>query len=102
MSFGHVRNVRIKPPFAGNSITDMARRRAKRTPRVPGSKAEPNAMSKIVYMKAAIGLPLGNFTYQYFADANWFAAAERSWFQASAVFMVWAVTKLTPAHGRSK
>jgi len=35
------------------------------------------------------GLAISNFVYQAFNGGNWFAAAERSWFQLAAFVVLW-------------
>ena len=36
------------------------------------------------------GLAAGNYLYQAWGDGNWIVAAERSFFQATAIFTIWA------------
>jgi hypothetical protein len=44
------------------------------------------------YVLVTFGLVVGNFMYQAFAGHDWESATERSFFQAVAVLLCWALT----------
>jgi len=48
-------------------------------------------MNKLYLIPLWLGLALGNFTQQAFANQNWQQAIERSWFQLIALFCIFII-----------
>jgi hypothetical protein len=46
------------------------------------------------YILVAVALSVGNFAFQIFGNGDWLLAAERSYFQAFALFMLWLGLRL--------
>lgn len=54
----------------------------------------------MIFLGPALGLAAANFAYQFFGDANWHTAIDRTWFQTCAIATCW-LTSLVPSRDRA-
>lgn len=59
-------------------------------------------MSCSQLIPVAIGLVSGNYIVQAFGQMDWAVAAERSWFQITALIAVWLIDYVTPQRRGSR